>query len=654
MIDSLTNAQDRIAALERQMAELREREQQLSDFIENASVGLHWVDKDGRVVWANQAELDLGGYTREEYIGHHIAEFHADEHIIKDILRRLTAHETLHDYEARLKAKDGSIRHVQISSNVRWENGEFIHTRCFTRDNTERKRAELELHEANEVLRAIVESSPLPIAAITSDGNITLWNAAAEDLFGWTAPEVLGKPLPFIPEDKVGEHRAFRARDLQGAALAGVEICRRRKDGSPVHLLVSTAPMRSTRGQITGIVSVYLDITERKRAEIQLRRKAEELQRSETALKESEERLRLALEAGKIGAWDWDRIHNRVEWSPRVYELHGVAPGAFGGTVEEFVKIVHPDDQQRVAEAIRNALEDQAPYNVEFRVIHSTGQVNWIATTARVLYDEQGRPARMLGTSMDLTDRKRAEENLQQVNRALMRSNADLERFAFAASHDMQEPLRMIMSYSQLLERRYKGKLDEQADVFLGYIQSGTRRMNSLIEGLLSYSQILHAPAEQISVDCNALLEEVLENCRTLIDEHGAAVTYRSLPTVLAAGSQLGQVFQNLIANAVKYHKPEQAPQVLIDAAQTADDWIFSVQDNGIGIAPEYHKQIFVIFKRLHGREFAGTGIGLSLCQRIVEGFGGRIWVESQEGAGSTFHFTVPKHQCHTATTTSA
>jgi PAS domain S-box-containing protein len=236
-----------------------------------------------------------------------------------------------------------------------------------------------------------------------------------------------------------------------------------------------------------------------------------------------------------------------------------------------------------------------------------------------------------------------ARVQAQSISRDLERSNTDLERFALVASHDLQEPLRMVTSFSQLLVRRYKGQLDERADECLEFILTGTKRMAALIEDLLSYSQIVHSTEKGEPVDCNVVLDQLIESCRVMIEESGASVTRDPLPTVEGDEGQVSQLFHNLLTNALKYKKKDVRPEVHVTARHTGHEWLFSFRDNGIGIAQEYLEQVFVIFKRLHKKtEYPGTGIGLALCQRIIEGRAGRIWVESKPGVGSTFYFTWP------------
>ncbi|HEY6260321.1 MAG TPA: ATP-binding protein [Nitrospiraceae bacterium] len=246
---------------------------------------------------------------------------------------------------------------------------------------------------------------------------------------------------------------------------------------------------------------------------------------------------------------------------------------------------------------------------------------------------------RLVRDNRDLAlSRKALEESIAE----LARSNADLQQFAYVASHDLKEPLRMVASYTQLLARRYKGKLDSDADEFIRYAVDGANRMQWLINDLLAYSRVTSQEQVFEEVDCTKVLEEVMSNLQLSIEESQAVVTHDPLPTVMADGGQLGQLFQNLIANAITFHG-EEPPAVHVSAERKANEWLFSVRDNGVGLDPQYAERIFVIFQRLHDREeYPGTGIGLAICKKVVERHGGRIWVVSQVGQGATFYFTLP------------
>jgi len=242
----------------------------------------------------------------------------------------------------------------------------------------------------------------------------------------------------------------------------------------------------------------------------------------------------------------------------------------------------------------------------------------------------------------EVAERKRAEEELGQTLAALEHSNTELQNFAYVASHDLQEPLRMVSSFTQLLAKRYQGKLDKDADEFISYAVDGANRMQRLINDLLDYSRVTTRGRPFAPTDTEAIFGQVVANLKLTIEESEAAVTHDPLPPVIADDMQLVQLFQNLIGNAVKF-RGQEPPQVHISARQEGKEWVFSVRDNGIGIEPQYFERIFIIFQRLHSREdYPGTGAGLAVCKNIVERHGGRIWVESEPGKGSTFHFTIP------------
>jgi light-regulated signal transduction histidine kinase (bacteriophytochrome) len=242
----------------------------------------------------------------------------------------------------------------------------------------------------------------------------------------------------------------------------------------------------------------------------------------------------------------------------------------------------------------------------------------------------------------EIKDRKQAEAKLQTANEALRQANSDLEQFAYSASHDLQEPLRMVCTYSQMLKKRYGGKLDAHAEQYISYTVEGATRMERLITDLLTYTSLANTPeGATMAVDANEAVLCAISNLQAAIEENGAVITRRTLPRVWMQPVHLQQVFQNLLGNAIKYRNKE-SPQIEIDAVRRENEWLFSVQDKGIGIDEQYANNIFGIFKRLHSAaEYPGTGMGLAICKRIIERYGGRIWVESQLGNGATFLFTV-------------
>jgi light-regulated signal transduction histidine kinase (bacteriophytochrome) len=249
--------------------------------------------------------------------------------------------------------------------------------------------------------------------------------------------------------------------------------------------------------------------------------------------------------------------------------------------------------------------------------------------------------------SVELDERRRAERRLARYAEDLARSNAELEQFAYVASHDLQEPLRMVASFTQLLGKRYQGKLDQDADEFIGYAVEGANRMQHLINDLLAYSRVGTRGKPLEPTDCDAVMQQARDNLAKAMEESGTIIYRDPLPVVHGDKVQLLQLFQNLLANAIKFRGPE-TPQIRVSAERQGSEWVFAFRDNGIGIAPEHQERIFSVFQRLHQRsEYPGTGIGLAICKKIVERHSGRIWVESQPGQGSTFYFSIPESNSH-------
>ena len=378
--------------------------------------------------------------------------------------------------------------------------------------------------------------------------------------------------------------------------------------------------------------------------------------RLERELSSANERIE-ELTAGSADVSPWEELlHGLADGAP--VAIYVIQDGKFQFTNSQFyvetgfsqaemlgrdsLTLVHPEDKEMVRESAIQMLRGERTGPYEFRVIRKGDEVRWILGTTTSMRYHGGRAA--LGYYMDITERKDIEEQLALQAEELTRSNSELEQFAYVASHDLQEPLRMVTSYVQLLADRYLDKLDKDADEFIDFAVDGAKRMQVLINDLLEYSRIATEGRAFEPVECDAIVDHAVANLEVAIEENGAEVSRDGLPTVMADTTQLTQLFQNLIGNAIKF-RGERSPRVHVSAQPRPDDsWVFSVRDNGIGIAPDHHERIFNVFQRLHGRgQYAGTGIGLAICKKIVERHHGSIWVESKPGKWTTFSLTIPK-----------
>ena len=380
-------------------------------------------------------------------------------------------------------------------------------------------------------------------------------------------------------------------------------------------------------------------IPPRKRAQEALR----QAQQAEDALRQSEQRFSSMLENVRDYAIIFLDLDGRiVSWNKGAERIKGYRAEEIVG--QHFSRFYPPADTAsgKPEHELQVATSEGRFEDEDWRV-RKDGSRFWANVVVSALRDASGRVNGFVKITRDLTARKEAEDKIKRYAEELQRSNQELEHFAYVASHDLQEPLRTVSSFSQLLARRYQGKLHADADEFITFIVDGATRMQALINDLLAFSRIGTRGDPPAPVDWGKILQAAKENLEMAIAESGAVITNDPLPAVVADQTQLTQLFQNLFSNAIKFRRRGESPRIHVSAVRQGGAWQFSVRDNGIGIAPQYFDRIFIIFQRLHGREeYSGTGIGLAICRKIVERHGGRMWVESEPGKGSTFHFTIP------------
>lgn len=369
--------------------------------------------------------------------------------------------------------------------------------------------------------------------------------------------------------------------------------------------------------------------------------------RATESVRRSEQRFREVLEGARDAVYKYNLETDRCEFiSPAAREVLGMASEDLlsEGQAGIFSRI-HPDDRDRVLR-VWPAGEASASHaggarTIEYRWDKPDGTRVWLSNHFSLRVNDNGRS--VVGTLRDVSELKEAAWNLEQTVEQLVHSNSELERFAHVASHDLQEPLRTITGYVELIERRYGHLLDAEGKEFVGYVSGGARRMHALIHDLLTYSRIGSDAEQAEPTDLNEVLCEVQENLKHSISRANASLQVGELPTVPADAVQMTQLFQNLLSNALKFQDGSVQPRVNVSAEPREDEWVFSVQDNGIGIDPDCHDLIFEAYKRLHAQDkFPGTGMGLAICRKIVERHGGRIWVESAPGRGTCFRFTLP------------
>ncbi len=490
-----------------------------------------------------------------------------------------------------------------------------------------------EVRRANERFRVLFEQSSDAHLLFNGAGIIDCNEATVQMLGCQDKREVLGlHPAALSPEFQPdGQPSMLKCIEMDAIAhrcgYHRFDWTHRRHDGEEFLCEVTLTPV-VLEGR-PALLVVWHDLTER--------------QRAQQALIESEERLRLSLDNSKQSIWDWNIVTGETFLDEHWCSMFDFEPGEFPDRIESMERIVHPDDLIRIQSVLRKHFEDaNGVYNVDYRVRSKSGDWIWINACGRVCKRApNGKPLRMIGTVQNITDRKSSEEVLARRAMELSRSNAELEQFAYVASHDLREPLRMVQSFCNLLQDGYADRLDERARTYIDFAVDGAARMQRLVDDLLEFSRVGRNNERLELVPLETVVKAAWGNLSAAIAESQATLKLDPLPMVCGDRGRLEQVFQNLFGNAIKF-RGALAPAIRVGARQLEDDWQITVTDNGIGIQAEQIPQLFAIFQRLHTRdEYEGTGIGLALCKRIVEFHGGRIWLESETGVGTQVHFTA-------------
>jgi len=678
-----------------------ESERLFRKIFEQAAVGVAVINTNtGRFMKINQKYAELIGYSNDEMSRLTFMDITFPEDLDEDLANMRRLHDgEIADFtmEKRLVRKDGALIWVNLTVSPTWSPGEAPQSHiAIVQDITDRKKFEHDLRESEQRLRTLVEFAPDAIVMLDADtGRFIEANTNAERLFGMTQDQLRGVgPFELSPPTQPdGRPSEVAGAEVISRALAGgcpaFEWTHRDASGRliPCEITLVKLPT-SNRNIIRGSIS---NITERKRQQL-LREGLNgvlELLATEASLDRVLNELSLTIEKANPGmscsVLMLDEKTNCLRRcaAPNLPDFYneaidnlavGPGVGSCGEAAHTAKRVIiedvmtHPnweiarDLARRVgfracwSEPITSSdnkvlgtfamyyLKPRGPDEYELECIKTAADIAGIAIE-RIRADQE---LRALNESLEERVATRTSE-LAQLNEELQRNNNELRQFAYVASHDLQEPIRMVTTFCDLIRKDYGDQMDERSSEWFEFVVEGGKRMHDLVQDLLDYSRVESQVRPFREVDLNRLVTNVLANLRSSIRDTGAVIEVGELPTVVGDAPQLAQLLQNLISNAIKFQE-NQPPRVVISAQESPGQWVVSVRDEGIGIAPEMHERIFDIFRRLHGRErFPGTGIGLSICRRVAERHGGTIWVESQAGKGSTFSFSLPKGSRHDA-----
>jgi len=588
------------------------------------------IDLDLNIIWANTAAREnWGDITGKKcYQVYKGQESECADCITRNVLEE---GKTLSS-ERSVKYPDGSQRDfIVTSSPFRDLKGNvFAIIEIFT-DINELKQVESALKRSELHFRTLIDNISEIITVLDSDGRIIYQSSSIELVLGYSMEETIGKLcFEFVNPDDISMFlKVFKDIIKKPGASRTIEYRFRHKNGSWRILEFTGRTFIEDSGSIS-IIATSRDVTERKHQEKALIK----AQAEAAAAKTAKETIESMMDPVVIT----DLLGNITQFNNAFTDLLGYNSEMIG---ECPTKIVIEKDAPKVQKGIKECISTGFVKNFECTAMSKNKKEILVLFNISLLKNSADNPIGLILVARDITERKEAEQKLRETLKDLERSNADLEQFAYVASHDLQEPLRMVASFLQLLERRYKKKIDEDADEFIAYAVDGANRMQQMINDLLQYSRVgtRGKPFEQ--TDSKIALDFAIRNLSVAIKENDVVITHDALPIIMADSTQLIQLFQNLIGNAIKFRRDE-PPKIHVSSKRKGNEWIFSVKDNGIGIESKYFDRIFLIFQSLHNKiSYPGSGIGLSICKKIVERHGGRIWVESQPGKGSTFYFSI-------------
>lgn len=475
----------------------------------------------------------------------------------------------------------------------------------------------------------IIDLVGVSIIVLDTDRRVVLWNKRAEQIFGYRSEEVMGQRLDdklLLDELRYEAHQIME--DLSSGKRWQGEFRLLRKDGKEVELLIVNRPIHNASDEVIAFIGASVDITAQNNAR--------------KALRQIQKRMELAIDTGQLGIWELDLGTGRLDWNDQMFSIYGLSQEEFEENVEVWRSLVHPDDLKNADAEMARILEGETVHNVRYRIRTKENIIKHIYASGTPIYDPSGKLTKLVGVNIDVS-RMVDLEKAEILAKELAIRNRDIEQFVSIASHDLQEPLRTITSFAQLLIRRFSDELPEDGQQILEFIINASRRLSMLVRGLIDYNR-LGVDRKKTLVNIQEVVAEITEDLEASIRKTNAEITVESLPEINAYPIEIRQLFQNLISNAIKFHRPDAPPEIRIAAWPEDNGYTFVVKDNGIGIPPEQRERIFEIFRRLDTEgTYEGSGIGLAYCKKIVTLHDGQIWVESIPSAGSAFYVHLPQ-----------
>ena len=619
--------------------ELRRVSRYSRSLIEASLDPLVTISKHGKITDVNEATEKAIGLSRDRLIGSDFSDYFTQPEKAREGYGRVFEEGSVRDYPLALRNSSGAVMDVLYNAAVfRGPDGEVDGVFAAARDITERKRAEDELRRVSHYSRSLIEASLDPLVTISKEGKITDVNEATEKATGIPRSRLIDSDFcDYFTEPQKAQEGYQRV--FEKGLVRDYPLAIRNASGGVMDVVYNATVFHGASGQVEGAFAAARDVSELKRTEQELRL--------------SRERLALALKAGHAGTFDWDIQNNVNIWTPEVEEVHGLAPGEFAGRYEDWEALVVPEDLPAARVCIENSLRS-GEFAGEWRIRRrNNGQVRWITSRAKIIYDDAKKPWRMIGVNIDVTERKQAEDEVRKLNNELESrviertaqleaANKELEAFTYSVSHDLRAPLRHISGFSKILSEEFSQSLPPDAQHHVQRILDGTGRMGQLVDDLLNLGRVGRKELSLQVAGLHSIVDDVIASLKSDVGDRHVEWKIGDLPYVECDTSLMQQVFHNLLSNAVKFTRPRANAVIEIGQEQQNGRPAVYVRDNGVGFSMKYADKLFGVFQRLHRSEdFEGTGVGLATVQRIVQKHGGRIWAEGELDRGATFYFTL-------------